>query len=155
MHFSAIHFSQDSPCLRQCHLQHDWEKPWLPLCSKGQAYPQDTTSHERALERSSTGASSSRISSSRPRVWKSWHFSLPTTRFLHHLKENLKQPKRSQCLRLSKILCRPLTNDKELNWVHFRDETSRELDWRCQSIPWLLYTIIEYVHVCGGSTNTV
>ena len=27
-------------------------------------------------------------------------------------------------------------------------ETPRESDWGCQSIPWHLYTIIEYVHVC-------
>ena len=30
-----------------------------------------------------------------------------------------------------------------------------ESDWGCQLIPWLLYTSIEYVHVCIESTNTV
>ena len=39
--------------------------------------------------------------------------------------------------------------------VHFRDKTPRELDWGCQSIPWPLHTIIEYVHVCNKSIDTV
>ena len=33
-------------------------------------------------------------------------------------------------------------------------ETPRESDWGCQSIPWPLYTIILYVHVCIRSTDT-
>ena len=44
---------------------------------------------------------------------------------------------------------------QELDQVHFRDKTPRESDWGCQSIPWLLYTIIIYVHVCIESTDTV
>ena len=42
-----------------------------------------------------------------------------------------------------------------VNQVRFRGETPRESDWGCQSIPWLLYTIILYVHVGIKSTNTV
>ena len=39
--------------------------------------------------------------------------------------------------------------------VRFRGETPRESDWGCQAIPWSLYTIIRYVHVCTESINTV
>ena len=44
---------------------------------------------------------------------------------------------------------------KESDQVHFEGETPRESDWGCQSIPWPLYTIIKYIHVCIRSTNTV
>ena len=77
VHLSAHRFSQDSPCFCQCHPQHDWRKSQPFLYSKGQAYSQDSTFHERALGRSSTGASSGRISSSRLRAWRSQCFSLP------------------------------------------------------------------------------
>ena len=43
----------------------------------------------------------------------------------------------------------------ELDQVCFRGETPRESDWGCQVIPWLLYTIILYIHVCIGSINIV
>ena len=77
MHLSALCFSQVSLCLHQHHPQHDWGKSWPPLHSQGQAYSQNATSHKRALGGSCIGAGSSRISSSRPRVWGSWHFSFP------------------------------------------------------------------------------
>ena len=49
-----------------------------------------------------------------------------------------------------------ITNEcVELDQVCFRGKTPREPDWGCQSIPWLLYTIMEYVHVCTESTDTV
>ena len=54
----------------------------------------------------------------------------------HDLLPLLKQPiKQINCPRLSTRQRKPLT----IRWVervHFRDETPRELDWGCGSIPW-------------------
>ena len=61
---------------------------------------------------------------------------------------DVKQPiKQVNCLRLSTRQHKPLTKGW-VEWVHFRGETPRESDWGCQSIPWLLYTIIRYVCTC-------
>ena len=69
--------------------------------------------------------------------------------------QNLKQPiKQVNCLRLS-TRQHELLMSEGVNQVCFRGETPRESDWGCQSIPWPLYTIILYVHVCTRSTNTV
>ena len=75
---------------------------------------------------------------------------------MFHASLLLKQSnKANQCLRLFTRKHKPLTKVGELNKSALEDETPRESDWSCQSIPWSLYTGIEYVHVCTESTNTV
>ena len=55
-------------------------------------------------------------------------------------------PKASQCLRSSTRWHKPLTKVKSL---------IKSALWGCQLIPWLLYNIIPYVHVCIKSINIV
>ena len=45
---------------------------------------------------------------------------------------------KSICSRLSTRQHKPLTRGG-VEWVCFRNETPRESDWGCQSIPWSLY----------------
>ena len=67
----------------------------------------------------------------------------------------MKQPKSKSMPQVVQKTAWTTNECQELDWVHLRGETPRESDWGCQSIPWLLYTIIIYVHVCIESTNTV
>ena len=73
---SGHYLSQDSLRIRQHHFQYNWGTTRPPVHCQGRTHTRDCTPSERALGRSSAGASSSRNSSTGPRAL------FPATRFL-------------------------------------------------------------------------